>query len=198
MEAEQEMSNGKRFWDLMQQTPLIVGFLALEGLVSYFVIMLLRWIEELMGAVSGMLHTALVGVDVALGIVLCVFAMYIYMRRLGANDVTYLESRGADPASLTPVMGKAAVAFAVGFAVFGAVLYLLGVLGWEFFSGPVAYMAAALNFRWGTGEPNGPMHFWCRLVGFAVYAAAVFPAMLLGYKKGFEERLASKTENVEA
>ena len=45
MEAEQEMSNGKRFWDLMQQTPLIVGFLALEGLVSYFVIMLLRWIE---------------------------------------------------------------------------------------------------------------------------------------------------------
>ena len=73
------MSKKKRFWDLLSQAPLIVGFLALSRIVSYFVIMLLRWIEELMGADGGMLHTVLVGVDVALGICLCVFATFIYI-----------------------------------------------------------------------------------------------------------------------
>ena len=52
-------------------------------------------------------------------------------------------------------------------------------------------MSAALNFRWGTGIPDGDMVFWCRLVGFVVYMAAVFPAMLLGYKDGFTKRLSA-------
>lgn len=185
------MSKKKRFWDLLSQAPLIVGFLALSGIVSYFVIMLLRWIEELMGADGGMLHTVLVGVDVALGMCLCIAATFIYMRRLGANDVNYLRDRGASYSDLSPDTGMAAAAFAFGAVLYGLALWLLGIFGWEFFSGPIAYMSAALNFRWGTGIPDGDMVFWCRLVGFIVYMIAVFPAMLLGYRDGFTKRLSA-------
>lgn len=172
------MKRKNRFTDLLWQTPLALGFLAIAGVVTYLIIMLLRWVVDLSGAVN-MLHTVLVGVAVFIGLVLFVGAAYVYMQKLGANDAVFMkntENAAADVKS-------AAAVFVICLAVYGALLWLLSEIEWDFFSGPAAYISAALNYRWGT--PFDTARLWCRAVGYAVLALSLLPAMLAGYKKGF-------------
>lgn len=179
------MSNKKRFADLMKQLPLSVGFLGLAGAVTYLIIMLLRCIADICGAV-GLVHTVLVGIAVAVGLVLFAAATYLYMQKIGVNDADFVKDCGVGGAEAKPYMKGAALLFVISLAVYCAVLWLMSLAEWDFLSGSAAYIAAALNYRWGT--PFDGVQLWCNAVGFAVTAASLFPSMLAGYKKGFETK----------
>lgn len=174
-----------RLFDLIKQTPLAVGFLLLAGAVTYFIIMLLRWIVDLSGAL-GVVHTVFSGAAVAIGYAVFVGAVWLYMQKIGANDVDYLKSTRIDASSMKPELFGSGVTFALSLAVYAVLLWAMSLAEWGVFSGPAAYIAAALNLRWGT--PFDTVRFWCRAAGFGCCAAALFPAMLFGYKKGFDQR----------
>lgn len=176
------MSRRNRLADLLKQLPLSVGFLCLAGAVTYIIIMLLGWGVDLSGA-TGMTHTVLRGVAITVGLVLFMLASVLYMQKVGANDADFVCSNVQNKAEIKPYMAGASILFVISLVVYGALLGIMSLAEWGFFSGPAAYIAAALNFRWGT--PLEGVRLWCSAVGYAFTAAALFPAMLEGYKKGF-------------
>lgn len=179
------MRRGYRLFDLIKQTPLAVGFLLLAGAVTYLIIMLLRWVADLSVA-AGAVHTVLSGAAVAVGFAVFIGAAWLYMQKIGANDFDYLKSSEVDVLGAKPELFGASVTFVLSLVIYGVLLWTMSLADWGFFSGPAAYIAAALNLRWGT--PFDSIRLWCRAAGFACCAAALFPAMLCGYKKGFEQR----------
>ncbi len=182
------MSRRKRFFDLLKQTPLALGFLAIAGAVTYLIIMLLRWLADLSTA-EGLMHTLLFGAAVAVGLALFVGAVWMYMQNLGANDVNFLRSKGIDKAEMKPELFCAGCTFLISLAVYAVLLWVMSLADFWLLSGPAGYIAAALNLRWGT--PFDSIRLWCSVVGFITCAVWLFPAMLMGYKKGFENKLNS-------
>lgn len=183
------MRRRKRFFDLIKQIPLAVGFLSISGAVTYLIIMLLRWLADFSGT-EGLGHTALFGFAVAVGFALYVGAAWVYMQKIGSNDVEFLRSKGVAASNMKPELLGAGTAFLVSLLVYALILWVMSLANWGILSGPAAYIALALNLRWGT--PFEGVCFWCKAVGFVTCAAFLFPAMLFGYKKGFERKLNDK------
>lgn len=179
------MRRRKRYFDLIKQIPLAAGFLSIAGAVTYLIIMLLRWLADFSGT-EGLGHTVLFGAAVAVGFVLYVGAAWVYMQKIGSNDVEFLKSKGVASSDMKPEMVGAGVAFAVSLMVYALVLWLMSLADLGILSGPAAYIALALNLRWGT--PFDGVLFWCKAVGFITCAVFLFPAMLHGYKKGFDRK----------
>ena len=180
----------KRLADMFKQIPLISGFLAIIGLTSYLVVMILRSAVKAVGVdfisteariVAGMIISA------AVCFVICYFGLRKYLCRLGENDVKYLRSRGVT--GLTAKPWYAFLTCVGALAAYGAVLLLLNFYHWNFFEGPVFYLSFAFYAIPETLYADTTTTFvfvWCEFVSFIICAALYLPAMMKGYMNGFE------------
>ncbi len=176
---------------MFKQIPLISGFLAIIGLTSYLVVMILRSAVKAIGAdfisteariVVGMVISAVIC------FVICYFGLRKYLRRLGENDVKFL--RGEGEAELSAKPWYAFLTCIGALIAYGAVLLLLNFYHWNFFEGPVFYLSFAFYAIPETLYADTTTAFvfvWCELVSFIICAALYLPAMMKGYMNGFKE-----------
>lgn len=181
----------KRLMDMFKQIPLIAGFLAIIGVTSYLVVMILRSVVKALGIdiistetriVVGMILSA------AVCFVICYFGLRRYLEKLGENDVKYL--RAAGETELKPSLGYAFLACGASLCAYGAVLLLLNFYHWNFFEGPIFYLSFAFYAIPETLYADTTASFvfvWCELVSFVIFAVLYLPAMLKGYLNGFKK-----------
>ena len=182
----------KRFGDMVKQIPLISGFLAIIGLSSYLIMMILRSIVKALGIdiissekriVVGMIASALVC------FVICYFGLRRYLEKLGENDVRFLRRNGAGE-NPKPSLFYAFLACGGALSAYGAVLLLLNFYHWNFFEGPVFYLSFAFYAIPEHLYADTTVEYvfvWCEALSFVICAVLYLPAMLKGYLNGFRK-----------
>lgn len=183
----------KRFSDMLKQIPLISGFLAVIGLTSYLVMMILRSVVTAVGIdlvsserriVAGMLAST------AVCVVICVAGLRKYMEKLGKNDVRFLKSAGELSADAAPSFMYAFLTCGAALAAYGAVLLLLNFYHWNFFEGPIFYLSFAfysVPAHLYADTTVDYVYVWCEAVSFVICAVLYLPVMLRAYYSGFEK-----------
>lgn len=183
----------KRLIDMIKQIPLVAGFLAIVGLGSYLVMMILRSVVKYIGLdftssekriVVGMLISA------AVCFVLCYFALRRYLERLGENDVRFLRKEGVKKEDMKPSLWYAFLFCGASLCAYGAVLLLLNFYHWNFFEGPIFYLSFAFYAIPETLYADTTVAFvfvWCEFLSFVIFSLLYLPAMLRGYVNGFRK-----------
>lgn len=180
----------KRLLDMFKQIPLISGFLAVIGLTSYLIVMILRSIVRALGVdfvsteqriVVGML------ISTAACFAICYTGLRRYLRHLGENDAAFLRSTGEKAA---PSLFYAFLTCCGALGAYGAVLLLLNFYHWNFFEGPVFYLSFAFYSIPEKLYADTTVDFvfvWCEVLSFGICGLFYLPAMLKGYLNGFKK-----------
>ena len=179
----------RRIWDMIAQLPLICGFLAVAGLASYFLSLMVCWLLNIQFPELSV--TYLLFASSAPGFVLAVVLMWLFMHKVGSNDAAFvLESGGSSPGWL-----PAACVMVISLGVYGFVQWLFSLFRWIFFSGPSHFFAFGIYLCTDPGDSYAALDalpIWSRALSYVLYALVILPFMYLGYYRGFKRSVGSK------
>lgn len=184
------MKEKGRLFDMLKQTPVIAGAVAIVALASYLFSMLLETSLIRLGLNLMKNETTIVITMAALSVIsfiICFFILISYMKTVGKNDRLYCEKNEIEPKS--PSVKLATKTFALALFMYGAVLLLLNFFHWNFFEGPIFYLSFVFYSIPETLYPDTTAEYvfvWCEILGFIIFAVGFYAAMMIGYIRGYK------------
>ena len=184
--------DSKRFTDALKQIPLQFLLLIVAGLIAIFVAMIPDLVVKAViwfGNGSSANHVA--GIEYVVigivGLVASTLAMYQFMKKPGVDGAIYAIRASGEHAKFNPLYPALIILFS--FVIYLGMCY---IVDFNFICGSVQYFARFFDKAIDT-QSLSEVSITSKLISFAILAVCEIPAMVLGYIKGFKERLSGNS-----